>query len=729
VTGLRARSGALLVALLLAAPPAATADSLPSVSSGHRPGPDILYAPPADAPQLENTGIWQAPPILVSGASAYRDGEFVYQDFLYDDHGAAGVHDQSHVTTFMFTNFAAAPWAGTLTYPNDPSFAGNAADLVELRVKRSDAGTAFRVTLNSLVDPERTAFTIALGSSAEPRAWPHMAGVRSPASLFLTVHGQTAELRDAASGAVVSPTPEASVDVGRRQYDVRIPSAAWDPGASTVRIAAGVGLWDPEAGAYLVPARSAGETQPGGAAPSGAALFNVAFRFDEPTPNWDVIRKAYSIGDWLAATTADASWWRERGQAEALRLGDMSRFSAEVDFAKLASGSDDEAGVPTHGSINRILASRYAFGQGVDFTKMCKRGGVPCIGPFIGQLQPYTLFVPAKERPSRGWGLTLWLHSWLTNHNQYMGSNNESQLGNRGPGSLVATPLARGPDGAYADMAEADVFEVWADVARHYELDPDWVSTGGYSMGAAGGSDLPARWPDLFARAVTAAAVPEGDLVPALRNIPLMTLIGAADEGTDLSRQEAAAARLGALGLRFVLDQFPTADHLTLATNDEWRPVAAFMGDHRVDRDPAQVTYVVKPSRDSARADVVADHAYWLSDLQIRDSTASPIGEIDARSEAFGFAGPIPLGTHESIGTLDGGSHGPMPYRRREQTWAPVEQQPGRDELVIDATNIAHVTIDTRRARLSCSPVLRVTTDGPLSITLGGCAKTLEFGT
>src|SRR3954453_22150423 len=60
---------------------------------GPRPGPDILYAAPAPAPQLTNAGPWQAPPILVSGATAYRQGEFLYQDFLYDDHGARVVRD------------------------------------------------------------------------------------------------------------------------------------------------------------------------------------------------------------------------------------------------------------------------------------------------------------------------------------------------------------------------------------------------------------------------------------------------------------------------------------------------------------------------------------------------------------------------------------------------------------------------------------------------------------
>src|SRR5437660_4279818 len=69
---------------------------------GPRPGPSILYAPPAIAPELTNTGIWHAKPILVSGATAYRHGEFLYQDWIYDDNGA---HDAAD--------------------PNDPRSSGN----------------------------------------------------------------------------------------------------------------------------------------------------------------------------------------------------------------------------------------------------------------------------------------------------------------------------------------------------------------------------------------------------------------------------------------------------------------------------------------------------------------------------------------------------------------------------------------------------------------------------
>ena len=780
--------------------------SLPSVQSGQRPGPDILYsAPPAQAPQLENAGPWLAEPILVSGAMAYRSGEFLYQDFLYDDHGAAGAADPED--PFTSSDFLFSPKAGTLTYPADPEFADNAADLVELRVTSVPGATAFRVTLNTLIDPARTAFTIALGNSPAPVDWPHGAGVRSPAELFLTVHGDQAELRDAAGGPLRQPAPRVELDERRRQVDVRVPHAAWNPGTGTVRMAAGVGLWDvtaPGGGRYLAPAASRSTSVPGGAAPGAPALFNVAFRTDEPLPDVSNAFAGVTIGDSAAGAKVDATWWRERAQAAALAAGDISSFSAQVDFAKLgakvrrlrarrrfracrgrcrrrvsvrlprrsglsitravvrhrgrvvrftrgrdlrrvsvrrptrgaftlrlrltARGSDrpdDNSGVPKTGPISRILVSRYSFGQGVDYAKLCggiEGGSAPCDGFHVGQLQPYGLYVPRGPRPARGFGFTLLLHSLSANYNQYMASKNQSQLGERGAGSIVATPSGRGPDGFYYDIAEADTFEVWADVARRYKLDPDWTVVSGYSMGGIGTYRLLSRWPDLFARGMSTVGLPdESARLPALRNTPIMAWAASLDELVNIAFTERAVSDMQSNGLRFEADLFEAADHLTLATNDEYGPAAAFLGEHRVDRNPPHVTYVVEPGSDSKRALAVADHAYWISGVRIRDPEASPVGTIDARSEAFGLGDPEPRQGPSANRTLEGGARGPMPYFHRQQDWGPAPSTPKADRLVVRATNVAAATVDARRARLSCSPVLDVQSDGPFDLRVA-CA-------
>ena len=714
--GVRAVAASAAALMLALAADTVLAASLPRVASGHRPGPDVLYAPPPRAPQLENTGVWRAEPILVSGATAYRDGEFLYQDFLYDDHGAAGVPAalDPAATTFE-TKFLFSPWRGTFTYPADPAYARNAADIVELRVKPLADATVFRLTLNTLIDPALVGFTVALGSSPVSRPWPRGAGVSSSAELFLTAHGHTAELVDAATGIVRGPRPSVAVDVLRRQVEVRVPHGAWDPGRRTVRMAAGAGLWDATTGGYRSP-----------------GLVNLAFRASEPLPDPEVINQAWTIADAAVTAKLDSAWWRERAQADALRAGDVSAFHSDVSFAKLAAGASDESGVPRTGWINRILASRFAFGQGVDATKTCPRFPASCEGVLRGQLQPYTLYIPDRARPRRGWGLTLLLHALSGNQNIYARSRLASQLGDRGAGSLVLTPGARGPDGDYTAYTEADAFEAWADVARRYRLDSELTAISGYSMGGGGTYKLIQRWPDLFARGAGLAAGPkdggdQGQWFAAMRNVPIMTWVGAADEGTDAVTSERTIAALGAAGLRFVYDVLLTADHLTVYTNDEFGPVAEFLGRHRVDRDPPHVSYVVNSKEAFPDAGVVADHAYWLSDLRVRDAAADPVGKVDARSAGFGRGDREPLGVETSAGTVEGGRKGPMPYRRASQDWGSAPLTARRDVLVLSAENLASATIDMRRARLSCDARIDVTTDGPITLRLAGCGVTRTF--
>ena len=715
------------VGLPSGAAPGMQPTGLPAVRSGHRPGPDILYRPLAVAPQLENAAPWTAAPILVSGATAYRGGEFLYQDFLYDDHGGAGAADPNAPigpSAFLF-----APTAGTFTYPTNPIYANNAADLVEFRVKPLAGATAFRVTLNTMKDPRLVAFTFALGGTPGVSvAWPHGANVSSPAALFLTVHDRRAELTNALTGARLTPSPTVHIDMTRRKIDVRIASAAWDPGRHTVRMTIGIGLWDAKAGSYLAPAHgSATATTPGGATPTAAAIVNVGPRLNEPYPD-EAHPSTFTLADSAVGAAVQARWWRERAQADALRLGDVSPFFANVNFAKLAARVNDDSGVPKTGPINRILASHYQFGQGLDPSKVCFdiasnfSAGRRCIGRLVGQLQSYALYVPSNRVPARGWGMTLLLHSLSANYNQYSASRNQSELGDRGPGSLVLTPGGRGPDGFYAGMAEADTFEAWADVARHYPLNPDWTDVSGYSMGGFGTYRLLARYPDLFARGFSTVGIPGAvdPQIAALRNTPIMAWNDVGDELVRIDQSEAAEQRLAAAGLRFTEWLFVASDHLTLATNDEYGPAASFLGTALVNRNPAHVTYVVQPSQDAGSYSVVANHAYWLSNVLVRNASVST-GTVDVRSEGFGFSDPSALGVKQGVGALMGGNHGPMPYISREQDWGPAQTTPVRDELDIIATNISTLTIDPQRTRVDCSVRLHVTTDGPLTVIVTGC--------
>ena len=297
-----------------------------------RPGPDALYRPPAKAPQLRNQGIWHAPPILVSGASAYRDSEFLYQDYLYDDHGAKGSSRDPGDPRASGDSFSLPN--GSYTYPTASVYANNAADLVELRVKPLGRATAFRITLNTMRMPSLVGTTIAIGGSSTARAFPHGANATAPARLFLTVHGAQADLIRAGSGKRIAPSPQVTVSKRRRQIQVLVSHRAWDPGNRKVRLAAGVGLWDRPAGRYLIPGTAADAAHPGGAAglSNPTAFFNVAFRYHEP----------FQHPFPPASVFGDPAWWRDREQGNALARGDLRPFHAQVDFGKLRRGVTDD---------------------------------------------------------------------------------------------------------------------------------------------------------------------------------------------------------------------------------------------------------------------------------------------------------------------------------------------------------------------------------------------------
>src|SRR5262249_10240467 len=148
----------------------------------------------------ENTGIWHAAPIGVCMTSAYRAGEYVHQGCVYDDNG--GGLQYRWFYDGVLRNY---------TYPDNPAYRRNAADILEVRVKPLKDATAFRVTMNTMTDPNLVGLTLALGDSATKFTAPHGANTVMPAQRFVTVHGTKGDIVDAASGQTVGQ-PTVTVD-------------------------------------------------------------------------------------------------------------------------------------------------------------------------------------------------------------------------------------------------------------------------------------------------------------------------------------------------------------------------------------------------------------------------------------------------------------------------------------------------------------------------------------
>jgi hypothetical protein len=339
--------------------------------------------------------------------------------------------------------------------------------------------------------------------------------------------------------------------------------------------------------------------------------------------------------------------------------------------------------------------------------------------------------------------MTLLLHSLSANYNQYLGTNNQSQFANRPVPSIVITPEARGPDQFYQGLGGADVFEVWADVARRYRLNPSYTEVGGYSMGGMGSFKLGSEFPDLFARAQpTVGFEPNTDVLASMRNLPVLMWNVSGDELVNVTDYTQTAMKLANLGYRYELDVYqpcanqlctPTfPDHLMLAVNDQFAPAAAFLGTNQVNRNPPHVTYVVDGDRNYPSYGMLGDHAYWVSGLTLRSqshtsSNGDPIGSFDASSGGFGVADPAASGVQgPTPGTLSGGNMGDLRYTSLAQTWGAPPSAARSDSIAVTATNIATASIDVARAGVDCNVKLNITTDGPLAVTLPGCNRVVH---
>ncbi|HEX5271550.1 MAG TPA: dienelactone hydrolase family protein, partial [Gemmataceae bacterium] len=687
-------------------------------------GPSILHQPPATAPQLTNAGPWTAPPLLVSGAHAYVHGEFVYQDFLYDDSGANGNFPDPNDK--RPTNEPFSSRTGTYSYPSGPGYLGNAADLVELRVKPLDTATALRLTLTELSNPSLVAATIGIGTSTSTaRQAPDGANVSMPADHFVTVHENSAHAYVAYFDGASVPV---SIDQNRAQIDIRIPHAVWNPGTSTVRLSAGVGLWDAANGKYLLPSQASSAGTPGGAGTLShpAAFFNVAFRENE---------KAATVFHPTAPTNGPAvCMWRDCSQSAALAGNDISSFHDDVDFAKLAARQTDMSGVPATGSLDRIFSSHFQFGDGgVTYANSNNQvNPADYDGEYQGRLQPYNLYVPKAFNPGHSYPLTLLLHSLSANYNQYMSSNNQSEFGERDGGTLVATDNARGPDGWYYDSAEADVFEMWADIAKHYRLDLTRTALTGYSMGGYATYKLGTQFPDLFAKAFVTVGPPADGIwtgppgvVPAtggdqtntyfmldsLRNLPILIWHGTNDELVPADGPQLMARRLDALNYRYEIDTFPGYDHFAFASADNYDFPTQFLDSAKVVTNPPHITYVVNPTMDFADVGLRADHVYWLSGLTVRDPSQTR-GTLDVRSEGFC------TGDAAASATQFGSGVAATPYTREYKTWGDAPSAPCADTLDISATNVSHIVVDARRARVDCNATINLSADGPVDVKI-----------
>ncbi|MGH7819196.1 MAG: prolyl oligopeptidase family serine peptidase, partial [Candidatus Binatia bacterium] len=661
---------------------------------------------------------WAGQSTMLGGTSRYDGGEWIYQDFVYDDYGA----DTAPVSSFQVVSLA--PTSGDFRYPPDPEggarYANNAADIAEVRLRRvGDGDLELRVTLGTLLTDDSTVIGVALGDG-EPRPWPFEVGVVSPWDRFVTVAAGTVRLTEA--GGDTAAIGAAAVDLERNEMSFVIPEGA---AVSTLSLTIGAGLWD-AANERWLPGRSqleggAGEGffDSGGA--SDVRVFDLAFNAREREPRG---------GD-----------WQEDSQSAALAAGDVSEFSQTLDISLLDGGLTDPPIVEA-GYYNRIFTSRQNLGEGV----------FPDAFPELrGRFQPYGLWVPTAYDQLKETPLVLLLHSLGVHHNQYSGEPSYDTMYDEqldALGALIVTPLGRGPDGWYWDEGLVDTLEVWEDVRAHYAVDDERTSSTGYSMGGYGTYRLTTLLPDRFAAAVSWVGPPAHQLwawpvldpIPPgarqaagntfvqlenVEHVPFLIIHGTNDELVPVTGVFHQADRLRELGYPHVFDLHPGLDHFAFVFLDEWSREVAWLDGATRTTTPAHVIYKVRPASwatpgatnretilghlrallGKAPAGGVFDSAYWVRDVVVAgDPAADVTGVVDLTSEGVGEGAPL----IEHSTTAEPGP--PTPFVR-EATTRTATAAERANALRGTLANVSELTIDLDRAGLTLDGlVIDVTT-------------------
>ena len=309
--------------------------------------------------------------------------------------------------------------------------------------------------------------------------WPAGAGVRSAGiDLALLVSAAGARLIDLVTHETTAI--EHAVDMASRSFLAQVPRSLVEPtGTWTVRLAAG--LANPAGDGFAdVPAEH------GARLPGQPNVYNVAFRTHDQEK-------------------AHLNFWSDAAQAAASTDGDVSQFSLAVPWEQLADRTTTPEPVVT-GTSTRWYVSSVELGQGVAETNVLRLSTKP---QFLGRVQPYSVRLPATYAPGRKLPLTLLLHSLALGQNQFAAIDPRLlQEVCDGRGSVVVTPLARGPACWYFDEGELDVWEVWARVAEQLGTDPNRTVICGYSMGGYAAYKLGLAYPQVFSQAVALAGPP-----------------------------------------------------------------------------------------------------------------------------------------------------------------------------------------------------------------------------
>ncbi len=650
---------------------------------------------------------WSGQGSGIATYAEYSGGQWIWTDGLLDDKGAKTA--------------TSGNGKGDYTYPTDDSrFAASAADIAEIRAKRSSDGSRVELLarFNAMVVNDAAvigfAFDTAAGGGAQ--AWGKNSKLSTTGTEHVLMLWGTGGQWDGGSLAAVGITT--SIDLSTNTMTASVPAALL--GSSPFGMYAASGLWNPSAQTWLEVAKTATATSPGGR-PAAATAASNAF---------NVLR------------VGDVGTFQSTNQAVALATGTLPASQGAA-VLKPTIDLDNGTGVtplPTSGYLERTYYSAYAAGEGNSTAGLAIRGprdnanGNPN-GPYLlqnlGHELPYKIYVPSNlpAHPRIG----VFMHGGGGNLNSFIDQPGIQQQFGEGLGMILVSCTGRGPNSGYTDASELDCLEALADAKLRYGLGDDTKAlVMGHSMGASGTLRLAVTRPDLFNAAIAESPGPAGcDLafpgcppgyqagtVPNgaprartanFRNLPFMDVHGEQDVNNPFADSVTLTNDLLGKGYMYRFMDEPTAAHSTLTDDDYWAEQAGFLQEVPDLSNPAHVTFSMSESwwRADISNELVFDHAYWLSGFHVRDTSNGFLsnGTVDATTSGLSSSvtGLSNINEDHSAATL------PRPYQLTGQNYV-FGTAETENRFSATLTNVSTSAFDLSKMGLR--------TDRPLSVHL-----------
>lgn len=736
--------------------------------------PSSAAAQSADSPWYD----WKGEAAMISNQGLYRSNEFIYQDYIYDDHGAntdgidhtdapfgGGPNPQDPADPRLGSSGGQIRHAGDFFYASDSDgYYHNVADLIEFRVAETDGAVHYLFRLGALDAPDSAAIGMCVDTDQRAETglvtWPFDAGLSQALGCdqFYTVFGTGAAVTDA-SGASTDLRElggDVRADVEANTIELRVPKALADPAGATWRYYIGSGVWDAEAGTWLqVPPTP---SMPGQPVATGGGV-------DAP-----------QIWDLLSNNSEPNTYWREEKQANDLIAQGIEEHYVDVRFPRLDSALDDPEPQLT-GVVDRIYVSDFTLDPSEGITAEAVSLG-PRNYVYWGRYQPYAVVVPStywqqrETDPDTRLPFDLCLHPLNGNHHVEIYYAEAEARRTYVPGVSGTTPQTgdfgfdefenridrqnlvyacvngRGEAVGYTGgIGLTDALEVYADVQEHYAIDVDKRTLHGISLGAIGTWYTAALYPDRFSAALPSIFSPGFSCnTPTLANyynLPIFYTIGTGDEFGQGAFGDCVADQLESLGSEYVYYHHLARFH-ELSLGREALPFSEplFYSRERVEN-PARVRYDYDPARFSEQIPGTGS-AYWVSGMEPRDEGPATI-DVTSR----GRADQLPTDEVVFRGQYENTIEGYQAEFRGllrvtpeefEELWQPAQFQAGWRELNLDVThnelppeevanafrltaaNLAAATLDSARMELDPSTPItgELSGSGPLALTLTG---------